>query len=293
MGTVLDGKFVVGNLLGSPGGFGIAYLGWDRVLQRKVVIKELFPDGLVTRAAGSTKAVDPVQSTHRAFFNLQRELFLDEARKLARLDGVDAVARVIHYFAENDTAYFVMPHVPGTSIAARVAHDGPLRPGAGGVDGAGGTGRASHSSASAPSAAAAPAHHSGSCQRVGTGPGGAGDAAAGDRAAADAGSIAGPYTARLTPPASGAWPGRGTCSITAVVLSWSGRSRASAACSSRSQASCALPCSRRQICSSSSACVSPSEHSSTRAPGRSGPSVDLLASPPAVPARPASSRPAP
>ncbi len=126
VGTVLDGKFVVGNLLGSPGGFGIAYLGWDRVLQRKVVIKELFPDGLVTRAAGSTKAVDPLQSTHRAFFNLQRELFLDEARKLARLDGVDSVARVIHYFAENDTAYFVMPHVPGTSIAARVAHDGPL-----------------------------------------------------------------------------------------------------------------------------------------------------------------------
>jgi hypothetical protein len=126
VGTVLDGKFVVGNVLGAPGGFGIAYLGWDRVLQRKVVIKELFPAGLVSRAAGSTSAVDPVETSQRAFFNLQRELFLDEARKLARLDGVDAVARVIHYFAENDTAYFVMPHVPGTSIAARVAQSGPL-----------------------------------------------------------------------------------------------------------------------------------------------------------------------
>jgi serine/threonine protein kinase len=59
VGTVLDGKFVVGNVLGAPGGFGIAYLGWDRVLQRKVVIKELFPDGLVTRAAGSTKRGRP------------------------------------------------------------------------------------------------------------------------------------------------------------------------------------------------------------------------------------------
>lgn len=126
VGTVLDGKFVVGNVLGSPGGFGIAYLGWDRVLQRKVVIKELFPDGLVSRAAGSTSAVDPIQSSQRAFFNLQRELFLDEARKLARLDGVDAVARVIHYFAENDTAYFVMPHVPGTSLAQRVHQAGRL-----------------------------------------------------------------------------------------------------------------------------------------------------------------------
>ncbi len=126
VGTLLDGKFVVGNLLGSPGGFGIAYLGWDRVLQRKVVIKELFPDGLVTRAAGSTSSVDAIESGDRTFFNQQRELFLDEARKLARLDGVDAVARVIHYFAQNETAYFVMPHVPGTNLASRVAEVGRL-----------------------------------------------------------------------------------------------------------------------------------------------------------------------
>ena len=127
VGTVLDGKFVVGNVLGSPGGFGIAYLGWDRVLQRKVVIKELFPDGLVTRVSGANE-VDALETRHRAFFNLQRELFLDEARKLARLDGVDAVARVIHYFAQNDTAYFVMPHVPGTSLGQRVAQAGRLPP---------------------------------------------------------------------------------------------------------------------------------------------------------------------
>ena len=126
VGTLLDGKFVVGDVLGSPGGFGIAYLGWDRVLQRKVVIKELFPQSLVKRAADATAAVDPVQSTHRAYFNMQRELFLDEARKLARLDGVDSVARVIHYFAENDTAYFVMPFVPGTSLARRVTDAGRI-----------------------------------------------------------------------------------------------------------------------------------------------------------------------
>jgi serine/threonine protein kinase len=128
VGSVLDGKFVVGKLLGAPGGFGIAYLGWDRVLQRKVVIKELFPEGLVTRAADSTSAVDAIEKGRRSFFNLQRELFLDEARKLARLDGVDSVARVIHYFAQNDTAYFVMPHVPGTSLAERVAQAGRLPP---------------------------------------------------------------------------------------------------------------------------------------------------------------------
>lgn len=85
LGTPLNGKFDVGNLLGDRGGFGLVYLGWDRNLRRKVVIKELLPDGLVMRQAGSTEArvVDPGQ---QEFFNLQREMFLDEARKLAQFD---------------------------------------------------------------------------------------------------------------------------------------------------------------------------------------------------------------
>jgi serine/threonine protein kinase len=56
LGTLLNGKFEVGNLLGDRGGFGLVYLGWDRNLRRKVVIKELLPDGLVMRQAGRTEA---------------------------------------------------------------------------------------------------------------------------------------------------------------------------------------------------------------------------------------------
>jgi serine/threonine protein kinase len=129
VGTVLDGKFVLGDVLGSPGGFGIVYLAWDRVLQRKLVIKELFPDGLVARMPGA-EAVEVPDHAQRGYFNVQRELFLDEARKLARLEGVDAVARVTHYFAQNDTAYLVMPFVPGVNLERRVADAGrlPLEP---------------------------------------------------------------------------------------------------------------------------------------------------------------------
>ncbi len=125
LGTLLNGKFEVGNLLGDRGGFGLVYLGWDRNLRRKVVIKELLPDGLVMRQAGSTEArvVDPGQ---QEFFNLQREMFLDEARKLAQFDDVPAVVRVIEFFAQNDTAYFVMPYLPGRPLAARVKAEGPL-----------------------------------------------------------------------------------------------------------------------------------------------------------------------
>lgn len=125
VGSVLDGKLVVGDVLGSPGGFGIAYLGWDRVLQRKVVIKELFPSGLVTREPGHREVHVMRQELHISF-NLQRELFLDEARKLARLDGVTSVVRVIHYFAQHGTAYFVMTWVPGKSLDEHVRANGPM-----------------------------------------------------------------------------------------------------------------------------------------------------------------------
>lgn len=125
IGTVLDGKFLVGSLLGEPGGFGIVYLCWDRHLQRRVVIKELFPDDLVARHRNATD-VQVNHSRHQDAFNLQRRLFLDEARKLAQFDGVAAVARVIQYFSENDTAYFVMPYLPGESLAKRIARQGAL-----------------------------------------------------------------------------------------------------------------------------------------------------------------------
>lgn len=34
--TLLQGQFVVGRVLGKPGGFGLTYLGWDLHLQTRV-----------------------------------------------------------------------------------------------------------------------------------------------------------------------------------------------------------------------------------------------------------------
>jgi serine/threonine protein kinase len=50
-GTVLNEQFVIGRVLGKPGGFGITYLALDRALATRVAIKEYLPRDLAVRAA--------------------------------------------------------------------------------------------------------------------------------------------------------------------------------------------------------------------------------------------------
>ena len=47
--TVLASQYIVGRVLGRPGGFGITYLGWDLRLETRVAIKEYLPRDLAGR----------------------------------------------------------------------------------------------------------------------------------------------------------------------------------------------------------------------------------------------------
>ena len=48
LGTILNGRYMTGKLLGI-GGFGITYLGYDLTLEIKVAIKEYMPSARGTR----------------------------------------------------------------------------------------------------------------------------------------------------------------------------------------------------------------------------------------------------
>jgi len=126
-GSVLAGKYLAGRVLGKPGGFGIAYLGYELNLQAHVAIKEYMPRELVTRDSGDGATVVPHSGEDGDLFRYGLDGFLEEARTLAKLDHRNIV-EVRDYFEENKTAYLVMKFYEGESLGERLSARGGLLP---------------------------------------------------------------------------------------------------------------------------------------------------------------------
>ncbi|MBT6276204.1 MAG: hypothetical protein HOI95_18985 [Chromatiales bacterium] len=122
--TLLNGKFYVGRVPGSLGGYGITYLAWDMLLHTQVAIKEFFPSAMATRAP-TDPAVIPHSEADRATFSAGLEVFLTEAGTLARFSHPN-IARVREFFTENSTGYCVMDDYDGQSLPEYLQRTGAL-----------------------------------------------------------------------------------------------------------------------------------------------------------------------
>ena len=124
-GTILDGKYLVGEMLGQ-GGFGITYIGFDLLLEQKIAIKEYFPmsTGMVSREGRSTvvwsDAVMQKSGVEKGF-----DSFLKEARKMAKLRSIPSVVGVNSVFIQNETAYIVMDFIEGETLLKKIAAGRP------------------------------------------------------------------------------------------------------------------------------------------------------------------------
>ena len=110
-GHVLHDRYELLAVLG-VGGFGVTYLGRDTELERRVAIKEYFPNEFAVRE-GTTVHPKSVGDREDVEWGLDR--FLDEARTLARFRHPNLV-RVIDYFSGNGTAYIVMDYEDGEPL---------------------------------------------------------------------------------------------------------------------------------------------------------------------------------
>lgn len=121
-GSLQGGRYGLARTLGQ-GGFGVTYLAQDRLLERQVVIKELFPAGTV-RHNGQFRL--PPGLSQEAFDGMVSR-FVAEARALARFNSPHVV-RVQDVFQEDGTAFIVMDHLQGRTLMERLRTDGPLGP---------------------------------------------------------------------------------------------------------------------------------------------------------------------
>ncbi len=121
-GTVLFGKYMVGQVLGQ-GGFGITYLGWDMNLDVKLAIKEFFPQGYVTREPGENCIVS-FAGTAADEYTYGIERFLEEAKTLARFEDHPNIVSVRDFFRENNTAYMIMSFVEGITFERYLENQG-------------------------------------------------------------------------------------------------------------------------------------------------------------------------
>ncbi len=110
--TVLQNRYIVGKML-IYGGDGITYLGFDKVEEKIVRIKEYYPAGVCQRKDGVAVRV----KKDSAFaYNSGIMDFLELSEKLRSLSDLSGIYPVINVFEENGTAYRVTKHTHGINL---------------------------------------------------------------------------------------------------------------------------------------------------------------------------------
>ncbi|HEX3095414.1 MAG TPA: protein kinase [Candidatus Angelobacter sp.] len=112
--TILAQKYLIGRVLGQ-GGFGITYLAWDLLLDRKLAIKEHFPREICNRARDE-RTVQPLTRRHQNDYDYGLKKFSEEGRALARFYDYPGIVLLLDFLEANATAYIVMAYVEGMTF---------------------------------------------------------------------------------------------------------------------------------------------------------------------------------
>ena len=121
--TLLQGgKYKIEKVLGQ-GGFGITYLATQELLDRKVCIKEFFFRDSCSRTHSGEVVLGSIGNSDLVERFLNK--FIKEARTLSQLDHSNII-RVLDIFKENNTAYYVLDFIEGSSLEDIVNSRGAL-----------------------------------------------------------------------------------------------------------------------------------------------------------------------
>lgn len=113
--TGLIGRYVIQEVLGQ-GGFGITYLGIDKLYGNKVAIKEYYPQKIAMRKAQYEDVVTVTSIEEKNNYNKGKKRFLDEAQVMARFNKNEGIVKILDFFEANNTAYIVMEYLEGITL---------------------------------------------------------------------------------------------------------------------------------------------------------------------------------
>lgn len=124
-GSILRNRYAVGRVIGK-GGFGITYLAYDAVSNRKVAVKEYCPYGIAQRSSADSPVVSIIGDENKEAFELGAEKFCNEARLVMKFSGNSGIASVYELFSENGTVYFSMEYLRGRTLKEYIRETGAL-----------------------------------------------------------------------------------------------------------------------------------------------------------------------
>lgn len=124
--TGLIGRYVIQKVLGQ-GGFGITYLGIDKLYGNKVAIKEYYPQKIAMRKAQYEDVVTVTSIEEKNNYDKGKKRFLDEAQVMARFNKNEGIVKILDFFEANNTAYIVMEYLEGITLKQYLGKYGVLQ----------------------------------------------------------------------------------------------------------------------------------------------------------------------
>ncbi|MDE7081595.1 MAG: serine/threonine protein kinase [Muribaculaceae bacterium] len=121
--TLQSGKYRILRVLGQ-GGFGITYLAEHTMLDKLVAIKEFFPKEYCDRNESNRNLTIGTKNSVE-IVDMLKAKFIKEAKNISKLNHRNIIT-IYDIFQENDTAYYVMEYVEGSSLSQLVKESGAL-----------------------------------------------------------------------------------------------------------------------------------------------------------------------
>ena len=127
VGTRLNKNIIIGKVMGK-GGFGITYLCYDTKKDKKIAVKEYFPNGTAYRSKNGNDVIAADKETEEAF-RKGAENFYREAETVSGFAKDGGIVSVYDYFRENGTVYISMEYLDGITLKKYIKEYGTISEG--------------------------------------------------------------------------------------------------------------------------------------------------------------------